>query len=80
MGEIMQERSAHHFEPHSSPETMGTRCHMCPHLSCIERENARIHRWHYYCEKLRKRYTIKELYEIKKSDCPIGREIRRRFK
>ena len=77
---LEKEKAPYRPEPHSSPETMGTRCHMCPHLSCIEQERARIHRWAYYCEAMRKRFTFKELYAITKEECPEGREIRRKFK
>ena len=77
----MLDSDRHHArrEPHSSPETIGTRCHMCEHLSCIEREKAKLHRWHYYCHLLRRRFTFKELYEITKFDCPEQREIKRRY-
>lgn len=69
-----------HREFHSSPETLGVRCHMCPHLACIEREKARVHRWGYYCDALHRRFTFKELYGISKEECPEHREIRRRFR
>lgn len=69
-----------HPEPHYTPETLGTRCDNCPHLSCIPQEGARIHKWAYYCGRLRKRFTYKQLYAITKKECPEGREIRRRFK
>ncbi|MBQ9002150.1 MAG: hypothetical protein IJ087_09885 [Eggerthellaceae bacterium] len=67
-------------EPHSSPETRGTRCDNCPHLSCIPQEGAGLHRWMYYCSRLHRRFTFKELYAITKRECPEGREIHRRFK
>ena len=67
-------------EPHSSPETMGTRCDMCPHLSCIEKEKARIHKWAYYCEAMHRRFGFKELYAITEEECPEHRKIRRKFK
>lgn len=67
-------------ERHSTPEILGTRCDGCEFLSCIEREKARVHRWSYYCEKLTKRMTCKQLSSIKAKDCPVHRLIRRRKK
>lgn len=74
---IENERYARRREPHSSPETMGTRCDNCPHLSCIERPAAKVHRWHYYCQQLRRDMEFKELYAITEEECPEHREIRR---
>lgn len=67
-------------EPHSTPETMGTRCHMCEHLSCIERPTAKLHRWSYYCELMRKRMEQKDLYSITVETCPEHRKMRRRIR
>ena len=67
-------------ELHSCPETMGTRCDGCLHLSCIERPTAKLHRWNYYCDLLHKRMSQKDLYSITVEMCPEHREIRRRFK
>lgn len=38
------------------------------------------YRWAYYCDALRKRFKLKELYAITRDECPEGREIRRKFK
>ena len=67
-------------EPHSTPETRGTRCDGCGHLSCIENDRARVHRWGYYCDALFRRMTLKELYAVTKAECPEHREVRRRFR
>lgn len=67
-------------EPHSTPETYGTRCDMCPRLSCIEREGARVHRWGYYCDALHRRMRLADLYAVTKAECPEHRDIRRRFR
>ena len=70
---------AHRPEPHYSPETRRTRCDNCEYLYCIEQEKAKLHRWAYYCEKMRRRFTFKELYAITMEECPIHRDIRGRL-
>lgn len=67
-------------EVHTTPELYGVRCDCCEHLSCIEQPGARIHRWMYYCDALRRRFKLKELYAITRDECPAHREIRRRFR
>ena len=69
-----------HPEKRSSPETPGTRCHMCRLLTCKEKKQAKLHRWTYYCNALHREFTFKELYGISKEECPEHREIRRRFR
>ena len=63
---------------HFTPETRNTRCDMCPELDCIEQKGARVHKWMYYCAKLNRRMTFKELYEITKDECPLKRSLKRR--
>jgi hypothetical protein len=78
MGKLEEEYPAKHPEPHSTPETAGTRCNMCEHLSCIEQPGAKVHRWAYYCRLLYRRMTFKDLYAITKEECPEHRDLRRR--
>lgn len=68
-----------HPEVHSTPETMGTRCDGCPHLTCIEQERSKLHPWRYYCEKLSRTFEFKDLFAVGKRDCPEHRDLRRRF-
>ena len=74
------DRMAKRREPHSVPESYGTRCDGCQHLSCIERKGAKLYRYSYYCEKLRRKMEQKDLYEISVEMCPIRRELKRRFR
>lgn len=67
-------------EPHSTPETFGTRCDGCEHLSCIAQEGARVHKWAYYCDRMSKRFSFKELYDIGINDYPEHKAIRRKFR
>ena len=67
-------------EPHTTPELYGIRCDGCEHMSCIPQDGAKLHRWAYYCDALRRRFKLKELYAITRDECPEGREIRRKFK
>lgn len=64
-------------EPHSTPETAHTIHDNCPHLSCIEQDKARLHKWNYYCELRHKKMTHKELYETTSAECPEHRRVRR---
>ena len=38
-------------EPHSTVETWGAACDMCPALSCIEQRAVRRPKWRYYCDE-----------------------------
>ena len=62
----------------STPDTQWTRCDGCAHFECIECERSRLHPWRYYCDKLGREIEYRELFAIKKEDCPIHRAIRRR--
>lgn len=74
MGMLPTDRRAWRAEPHSTPETWGTRCNGCPELACIESDRSRLHPWRYYCELLKKQVDV---YGITKAECPLHREIKR---
>lgn len=63
-------------EPHSVPETLGTRCDNCPDLSCIPQEKSKLRKWRYFCES--RHETIEDIWNVKKKDCPRGRDLPRR--
>lgn len=67
-------------EPHSTPETFGTRCDGCEHLAAIAQEGARVHKWAYYCDRMKKRFSFKQLYAIGIDDCPEHKALRRKFR
>lgn len=66
-------------EVHCTPETMGTRCDGCVHLTCIEQERSRLHPWRYYCERSGRNLEFKDLFAVSKKDCPEHRDLRGRW-
>ena len=63
---------------HSTPETFGTRCDGCKYLECTEQERSRLHRWHYYCNKLAANLDGKKIWTISEEQCPEHRKLKRR--
>lgn len=54
--EMLAKRS----EPHGIPETFGTVCHNCRHLSCIATRK-RTEPWRFFCENDHKRISPHEI-------------------
>lgn len=68
-------------EAHSTPETRGMLCDMCPNLSCIRQDKSRLHPYRYFCESSHSSMTLGQMYAMTTETCPDGRvRTRGRFR
>lgn len=64
---------------HTSPEIQWSRCDGCPEMTCKHHPEMRLpkNQWTYYCNGLATELTRKEIYDMTKRKCPIGRGLKR---
>ena len=65
-------------ELHTSPDISWSLCDGCRELTVKPRDWAKHERFGYYCDKLHRELTRKEIYDMKPDACPIGRELKKR--
>ena len=65
-------------ELHTSPDISWSLCDGCKELTVKPRDWAKHERYGYYCDKLHRELTRKEIYDMKPDACPIGRELKKR--
>lgn len=66
-------------DAHTSPEITWSRCDGCPELTCKHHPEMRLpeNQWTYHCAQLARGLSRKEIYDMTKNACPIGRELKR---
>ena len=69
---------ARHPELHTSPDIGWSLCDGCKELTVTPRDWAKHERYTYHCNALHKNLKVKDIYEMRTKDCPIGREVKRR--
>ena len=75
-------------ERHGSPEIQWSLCDECPSLRVRDLTGTKVYQLHggamyeYECDSLHRRLTRKEIYEMDRRTCPLGRDPyeHRRFK
>ena len=63
---------------HTSPDISWSLCDGCKELTVKPRDWAKHERYGYYCDKLHRELTRKEIYEMDKQTCPLHVEKKRR--